>query len=187
MYFWSLEPCTIQAKINPEGEVTIVHKTSMTNMRKHVRDDNFNYFGVGWSGGTDDYPKASTDSCGVCAVVEGENCLCDTSIVETPVFTSKPSSAYDILSQAHIGAPDPTTFDLNEYTIAEVGDGFTVYQKASDALYGTSTIFEVFDGKGGVKLLKNTKSMVQLPGKHSLQWKKGNLFLLCECYAYYIF
>jgi len=164
VYYWTNAECSISVKIDPEGEVTIVHSSSVGDMAKHVRDDNFNYFSVKWEGGQSNYPKAAEGSCGACDIeqIEGQDCLCAATIVETPVFTSLPSSDQDILSQAHIGAPDPASFDSNLYTNSEYGTGFIAHHRTSSDAYSTHTIFEILDSTSSVKFLKNAISMVQV-------------------------
>ena len=163
VYHWAFAPCNIQVKVNPEGEAAIVHDVSTESDGKvpHVNDDTRNYFGVSWTNSL--YPQQTVDSCGLCETIEEVNCLCETSVEETLVFTTDPDSVEAVLSALHIGAPDPSSFDDGIFSTSSV-NGFIVH-KMGDS-YAINTIFEVVDSAGRRHFLKNAESTVYLESRN---------------------
>ena len=79
-YYWTNEQCTIQAKVNSAGLVSIVYKTD-GKMHTNVATENRNYFKVYWDG---DFPKIDGNSCGegACTSLADGGCLCDIKLSE---------------------------------------------------------------------------------------------------------
>ena len=132
-------------------------------MHPNVRDDNRNFFKVYWSG---DYPRNDIDgndgnSCakGACASLPSGGCLCNTTVIESIVFTSMPSSIDEVLSKLYIGGFDPSAYD--EGTFVEYSEnGITAYLLAGK--FSTKSLFKVTDKYGRIRLLKNAKETVQI-------------------------
>jgi len=137
------------------------------------------YFGVIWDEGSGSYPRASSNCDGISTCqVHGSTCICDTSVQTTAVFDGslKPNVG-ELLSQLHIGAPDPSRFGAtysrcssqictqSQYEIWSKNN-ITGYASA----FGNWTIFKVTDPTTGkVLLLSNTKSIVYVGGGHAFR------------------
>lgn len=175
-YHWTNVDCSIQAKVNSEGMVAIVHDTSNLNtLPLHISDESLNYFSVYWEGGI--YPSAAGNSCshGACLVLEHDDaCLCQAHVVNRPVFVGNTASMIplrveNILASLTIGHADPKIYDDGLYTEVNHTDAegmrFTTYTKGgSPTTLDEDTVFKVMDGKGRTVFLKNVKSTVHLQG-----------------------
>ena len=168
-YFWSNVDCHLQIKINKKGKAAIVHNIddgdyTYVDMSVHGERSTY-YFGVKWEGsGT--FPSPDTN-CGegMCALsIDGTACLCDTKVVESPVFdgSSFPTSK-GILSNLHIGSPPPDMFESSFYSVSSQSTTqVKLYYKSSSAdEFAIDSIFEVQE-HGVVHYLKNIKSEVYI-------------------------
>jgi len=165
VYHWAYAPCYILAKVNPDGDIAIVHNAIIPSngqpFVQHVMADSLNYFHVNWEENL--FPTAENGQCGSCTLLDGVNCLCETSLTTSTVFTNIPTSADDIISALNIGAPDPANFDTNYYGVAATGPGFKVYHVGgASGSYNVDTIFEVTDHNGRLLFLKNVMSNVSI-------------------------
>jgi len=162
---WTDSSCKIRMKVDMFGLVSIVHRSSDADV--NVRNDNNNYFKVYWDG---DYPKNDLNgSCGsACTPLDDGGCLCDVTVSEVAVFTSLPSSDEEVLSNLYIGAFDPTAYDDGTYT-TEVNGDIIAYHK--NGVLSSSTIFEVTDKFGRVRLLKNSKETVGVVGSPEISFR----------------
>ena len=159
-FSWTNSSCSVKAQINQDGEVAIIHDVSpLPNpVKGRVAVDTGTYFGVFWDA-DNSYPRASA-GCGSCET-RGTTCLCDADVTTEAVFTVGVPVLSDIMSQLHIGAPDPLS--LEGYSQTSSGTGFLVHAKNS--ILDVDTIFEVLSDSGGPStFLKNMKSTVSLDG-----------------------
>ena len=167
-YHWSSFDCSIQAKINNEGRVALVHETdNMGTIPPHLNaETTMNYFNVYWNGdGT--FPSPET-GCGTCRIADDEDaCICHTQVMDDIVFSTEPVSVEEILSNLYIGAAAPDVFDSGSYsTESPANKEFTVhFPQNSVGVYTSDTIFELEHPYHGMKLyLKNSKSTVVVKG-----------------------
>jgi uncharacterized protein (DUF1501 family)/uncharacterized protein (DUF1800 family) len=121
MYWWTETPCHLQAQVNIDGRVSVVHPGSESVRRVGVNSDN--WFRVRWHAGH--FPAAASNCGGTgttCSVVAGETgdtCLCDIEMTTSAVFTDAtrvPSQA-EVEEQLRIGAPSPDQFDSGTYSL----------------------------------------------------------------------
>lgn len=140
-YHWTNDDCAIQAKVDATGQVALVYEpNNYAYLHRHVRDDNRNFFKVYWD--SDDYPKNDAEfvesgngnSCGNsgnytsgCRGLPIGGCLCDTSITESRVFRTMPTSIAEVLSTLTVGAFDPESYDQGTYEKHGPVNGVTVY------------------------------------------------------------
>jgi len=164
-YHWANTACSIQVKVNRDGEASIIHDVTVIDDPKVslVNDDTQNYFSVNWLG---DYPKKKVGDCGVCVSDAENNCICHTVTEDSIVFDSLPADGETVLSTLTIGAPNPASFD-NIYTEVLQGNGFKVHTMGNG--YQIDSIFEIEDNVGRTHYRKNAKSTV------SLKDSSGNL------------
>lgn len=129
--FWTNAPCGLLAKVNGDGEVSVVHGADTAWSRSAIGADNEDYFRVNWllghdsggsgagggDGGGSSYPKVADGSCArspSCTITADEggaaSCLCNVTVVERPVFRvgSELPSRDEVLAQLSIAAFDPT-------------------------------------------------------------------------------
>eukprot|EP01047_Picozoa_sp_COSAG01_P010082 COSAG01_NODE_423_length_17260_cov_203.736962_16_plen_544_part_00 len=89
VYWWTQTPCYLQAQVNIDGRVSVVHSGSESIRRVGI--NNGNWFRVRWSAGN--FPKAAAGcsaSSNTCSIVRGENgdtCLCGIDMTTSAVFT----------------------------------------------------------------------------------------------------
>lgn len=153
--------------VSSTGTIAIVHDPNLVNDRvvdPQVSPTNTNYFKVSWD--TEDYPQPS-NACGggICQLISSSECLCDITIEESTIYTSRPAVA-DIILNLHIGGVDTTSFD-GEYTEAESSSGVTVYHKNGSG-YTTDTIFKI-DYYGKESFFKNLLSTVKINSTYSFR------------------
>ena len=77
---WTNSPCRVQAAVNPEGDVAVIHDVSSQNgpAMGRVSEAGATYFRVEWDG-NGDYPRASRGCSSTCTI-SGTNCLCDVEV-----------------------------------------------------------------------------------------------------------
>ena len=95
-----------------------------------------------------------------------DSCLCNTSIIERPIFNSIPSSKAESIEKLTVGAYDPLSFDSSMYSsVFDDNTNITAYLKGN--LFNSETIFEFDDVNGRTFLMKNIESSVYLKGIES--------------------
>lgn len=168
-YHWTSTDCFIQAKVNSEGMVAIVHDASHLPNRLplHLSEESLNYFMVFWEGGV--YPTVQ-NNCGnnQCkALPDGDSCLCQAYVENMQYFPDVASitSTDDIIASLKIGHTDPALYSA-AYTernhVDLQNNTFVTYEK--DDFFDENTVFKVADDKGREFFLKNIKSTVKLQG-----------------------
>jgi len=159
-YFWTDDQCLLRIKVNPDGDVVIIHKpSSYTSKVLHINDDNENWFKVYW--GDNGYPKAENDCDGICVTTPDGSCLCGTSVSNSRVFSGMPESISEAVSNLFIGALDPRIYYDGIYSpITDTNSNITAYLK--DNRFDSDTIFEFTNKKGQKFLMKNLKETVQV-------------------------
>jgi len=168
-YFWSNADCHLQIKINKKGKAAIVHNIAdgdytYVDMSVHGETSTY-YFGVKWKGsGTFPSPDTNCNE-GMCALsIDGTACLCDTKVVESPVFDgSSFPTGEEILSNLHIGSPPPDMFESGFYSVSSQSttEVKLYYKSSSVDEFAIDSIFEVQE-HGVVHYLKNMKSEVYI-------------------------
>ena len=83
---WTNSPCRIQASVNSDGDVAVIHDVSSQNAPAmgRVNEAGATYFRVEWDGNKD-YPKTS-DGCSDACTVSGSKCICDIEVANGSVF-----------------------------------------------------------------------------------------------------
>jgi uncharacterized protein (DUF1800 family) len=122
-YWWTEDPCRLQAQVNVDGRVSVVHPGGESVRRVGVNSEN--WFRVRWREGH--FPRAAS-GCGggggACSVVAGESgdtCLCEIDMATSAVFRDAdtvPSQA-EVEEALRIGAPAPGTFDAGAYALCD--------------------------------------------------------------------
>jgi len=182
-FTWTSVPCTVQAQVDKEGYVAVVHDaTPLTNpVMGRVGLDTGTYFRVLWDGAS--FPKATDGCSGGSCYVRGTTCVCDTSVLTTSVFDGTFFPTEDELEdQLHIGAPKPgdgysvcqaqVCIDAQSYVIVHTLTPIT----SSDQLplaFGQDTIFET-NSAGKSTYLFNKASIVQVGGGY--QFRNAPMF-----------
>ena len=176
--FWTHHPCEIKVKVNHAGLVSIVYDAD-DSVHTNVAMDNRNYFKVYWDG---DFPRNDLDgidgnSCGNgdCSPIADGGCLCNITVTEEAVFSDIPASPDDVLSELYIGAYDPSAYDEGHFT-KHSGELVTAY--LVNDIHSSSTVFEVTDEFGRVRLLKNSKETINISGgSNSLSFQSAPSFM----------
>lgn len=159
-WHWTNMPCSIRAKVDENGDVSIAHDYVHTvNQQDYVtsadfNENNTNYFPVYWEGGS--YPSVA-NKCGsnICATL-GNECLCNVAVVENRVFNKAPNSTAEVINRLFIGSFEPT---LSNYTLAAISGEVKVYHKIGGTQFDSATVFGVTI-KGRTTYYKNIRSMV---------------------------
>lgn len=178
-YHWSSFDCSVQAKINNEGRVALVHETdNMGTIPPHLNaEKTMNYFNVYWNG-DGSFPSPES-GCGTCRLTDAQDaCICQTQTTDDIVFSSEPVSVEEILSNLYIGAAPPDVFDAGSYSSeSPANKEFTVhFPQGSSGVYTLDTVFELkHPYHGATVYLKNTKSTVALKG-----WERPTVVLEAE-------
>jgi len=125
---WLSRPCTIQAQVDYNGHVSLVHDassvgTSVAPEFKAMVDPD-KHFNVQWENGGA-YPKAA-DNCagsdGSCTVFgSSSTCLCTVTVNTTTAFASMPT-LQEVSSQLLIGSAPPNMFDIGDYVLCGTAD-----------------------------------------------------------------
>ena len=164
-YTWMNRPCKIQVQVYESGQINIKHGGTPTDKDDIAADgddgdiddrddqsawfkgDFKNHFKVGWKDGN--FPYGSSCTGDACALDDdGESCVCDTTVQETPVFVDSSSvpTRQQVLDQLHIGSTPPDTFDAGTYTLCataacQAAQGVEVWTR--DGSFDMTTIFKV--------------------------------------------
>ena len=123
-------------------------------------------FEVVWDGNSYPNPANGCDFDDSCTLV-GETCHCSTTTSMGAVFSGAiiVPSPEELLSQLHIGAPQPDTFDPGTYTLSSTeASGVEVWTKVGSAEFDMDTMFKVPNAFGGDKWLANKASQVNVGG-----------------------
>ena len=186
-WHWTTESCKIQVKILSNGLLAVVHDPNKsrnvygkdyepyTNSLVNVTET-VSFFSVHWEKnvtGDDQFPSVD-NNCGEgsCQLLEeDESCYCDTTTSEEVVFESLPSWE-DALEKLTVGASPIDMYDLNHYTLVDVGTDIKSYKLSSSGSdYSVDTVFEVKSkfNSNGVMYLKNVKSSVTVAGLYTIR------------------
>ena len=126
---WTDKGCSIEAKVDNDGKVSIVHAPETPEAPVHERYNRRakNFFRVKWTDGN--FPSPANDcGAGACTLLD-DGCLCQTAeesfpILDVNIFdqylSSPPSNLDDIVANLHIGAVNPTTEDSQEYSVSDI-------------------------------------------------------------------
>lgn len=127
-----------------------------------------------------DYPHVNENACDG-GTIEGDFCLCDTTVVDSVAHSSLPSR--NQVLELTVGAFDPTMYDGagEEYNIVVDSSDVSVYKKASAVSdYSTETVFRVMKD-GSHVFFKNVISVVN--GELTFQPVFSMCSLLRFCFA----
>ncbi|KAL3921612.1 MAG: hypothetical protein SGILL_002660 [Bacillariaceae sp.] len=175
-FYWSSESCTMQAKINKEGNIAIVHKHHVpkpktTENQEHVwhtyrqvDEKTIMNFRVDWKSDIDNFLDDYDGNCAAsnCWTNEFDGlCQCNVTVSETPAFedTTELVSADSVLSTATFGV-----FDMVSSQMSFVSSGVDNVEidSASATTFTIDTVFKVVDSNGIVRYRKNLGSTAQL-------------------------
>ena len=178
---WSSAGCSTRAKLSYK-DVGLVGRVDQPSpdwngdrVTAHIVDDTTaNFFKVAWSDPsyTSSLPIDATACLAFSSCYSvGDGCICDTTLAESPVFTSASQigSKDDVISSLFVGAFEPDTFDGGEIvSLGNCGiDGLAVYSTYGSDNCASLTVdafFGVIDGQGVQKYLKNLQSVVTIDG-----------------------
>ncbi len=171
-WFWTNQSCSIKAKVASNGMVALVHNpnfdinddlSTKQKVVEHLNEDNINFFKVPWEG--QEFPNPSNncgDSLSLSCVLIQENCLCDVTVTESPIFTSIPGRTR-VLNKCRVGFPDPASFDDGTFEAPILKKGVRVYHKVGEAQFSEHTVFGVWYRQKLV-YFKNQVSTVSISG-----------------------
>jgi len=118
---WTNAPCRIQAAVNPDGDVGVIHDVSSQNgpVMGRVSEAGATFFRVDWEG-SDNYPKVSRGCSSNCTVIDTK-CICDIEVDTHAVYRGSqlPTNRESALQQLHIGALDPYSFASGTYSVCQ--------------------------------------------------------------------
>ena len=165
----------MSAQIDVDGRVAIIHSSDGNTIKERVGINTGTYFGAFWD--ADTYPQASSSCDGIpTCQVQGDTCLCETTVQTTAVFDGLevPTMA-QLLSDLYIGASDPDHFDTGHYTLCTADlcteSEFDIYSRVGvtvNANYAAAFDDETIFAVNGL-FLSNTKSIVSVGGSHSFR------------------
>lgn len=126
-YVWMDTPCEVQAQVDADGMVSIVHggprdmsggTASKDYSHATFAVDNMNVFRPDWRGGVWPHAESGCNGSADCEV-HGSTCLCNTTVITDAVYTTTDGldQPERMLSQLHVGAVSPDTFDAGTYTL----------------------------------------------------------------------
>ena len=169
-YYWSNAACLIKAKINPQGQIGIIHEhldyDDNGNLKGNIPDSfssqTNNYFRVNWTNGY--FPQGTTCTSNCMASTDG-SCICLIEISEQKVFDSIP--AYDeAKSQLKIGGLDPAMFEscqmMGQSSSSPESKIVIGWNCHSSNIIDEKTIFELRSSHNPIRFLKNSNSMVEI-------------------------
>jgi len=182
LYWWTEEPCSLQAQVNIDGRVSIVHPGSESIRRVGVNSGS--WFRVHWE--QDQFPSAP--GCGgdesICSVVLGESgdtCLCDIDMATSAVYddaSQVPELVSEVQEALRIGSPSPDHFGSGTYAMCDTAACqaraplVKVYTRgtADSPLFDETAIFEIFDAlRVRSVYLTNKQSVVTIASGHSFR------------------
>lgn len=165
---WTSEPCLVQAQINTNGFVAIVHSQSSdsNSWSDTPRQANNNHaFSVPWHGNV--WPTVA-ESCTAGCTIQGSTCLCDITISQAAVFTSSTGmpTHNQITQLLTVGSAAPDQFDAGLYSKCATStctsqSGIEVYHKAPVNQFDKDTIFKL-TVHGSPRYLLNMVSTVKI-------------------------
>jgi len=174
-YVWLDVPCTVEAQVNDEGMVSLVHSgvTGIDDADRTMEismPDNGNYFRVRWADGQ--FP-ASWNNCSQASAcrLSGTTCLCATSVETVAAFTdaAAPPSRQQVEEMLHVGSASPESFDSGIYTectssaCASVANEVAIFTR--NGAFDEHTIFRIaVNGSARVIDLANVRSTVRVQG-----------------------
>jgi hypothetical protein len=111
------------------------------------------------------WPTAANDCGGSAGCdVHGNTCLCDTAVQTSAVFTGELPSAAEMLSQLHIGATTPDTYDAGTYTLsAQWSTAEVEVWTLADGALDVDTIFKI-TSSGETVWRANVETLVNIDG-----------------------
>ena len=187
---WANAWCNVQVKVDFEsGYTAIVNEVEpdhagMAQLEPQVSPDTVNLFKTYWTDGI--YPS-DINAClslhaggASCVVHEGKSCICETTVVDSAVFTSADSSMSidQLMMDLRTGAVDPATFDSGTFYSLDCGiEGVTVYFKSGDCSSLTSDSIFAFSNKSKPYFLKNMRSNVHISGSNEYSFRNPIQFI----------
>lgn len=160
IYNWRSDSCSIKAKIDAFGEVAIVHDSQLGDPERLVGKDTVSFFHVYWESPT--FPSIENNCGGGLCELVGNICSCNTTVIETMVFSELPSNGVELLERLKIGAPNPAMFTTGKYRASVYSD--YVFHSADGNCCNPDTVFEVVDPYGVTHFLSNKASSVIITG-----------------------
>jgi len=180
-YHWSTDSCIIKVKVNSVGQVALVYEPDdYAYLHPHIDVSNRNYFKVYWGGeyplNDNDVPHGNSCGEGICQSLATGGCLCHTSMSQSRVFKSMPSSVDEVLSKLTIGAYDPSAYDDGTYAEELNMNGVTAFLTIAGT-FNVDTVFVVTDSYGRVRRLKNSKEFVRIKGAPEYAFRNAPSFM----------
>jgi hypothetical protein len=173
-YIWRSVRCTVQAQVDAEGRVNLVHTGSSFG---HLQRGSRSSFRVRWHHG--EFPSTTgalsdCDRASGCSVV-GDTCVCDTVATRTAVFidASAPPTREQIESQLFVGSVPPNGFGssrsyeqcVSVACAAVAGEVGIFTPRSSNGAFDMDTIFRIaVNGSARVLHLANVAHSVRLVG-----------------------
>lgn len=172
VFYWLSAPCSMRAKVSPEGNVAIVHIPSAATGDKegatysHVSTDNKSFFRTDWRASNsfpdigsflDDFDNKCESIQGCFVDVTDGNCQCEVTVEDSVAFAedSELISVDNLLSTATIGS-----FSSDDASFVSTGiDGVKKHPAGQLSL---DTIFQVTDSIGRTHYRKNLLSIAKL-------------------------
>jgi cullin-associated NEDD8-dissociated protein 1 len=170
-FVWSNATCSIQARVESDGVVALVHNPSLDPedgqyVLDRVNATNPNSFKVMW---TDSLYPSTSNQCGSDACQKtSDGCLCRVTVDHNVAFTAMPSLS-DIQAKLKIGSPNPESFDPAEYTLVTTKRAvIRIYQQTDEDVFSKNTIFSI-NHYGKRIFLKNVVSSVSIGTEFSFR------------------
>lgn len=167
---WTPQECSILAKVNDGGQVSIVHRPNEAfDVDDKYSPDAKNFFSVSWEQGTHPSPNNGCGD-GVCTITGDGSCLCETREVSQPVLSDFNAivqmNLSDLRSLFHIGSFDPASHDAGTFLgpkAIATKDGREVLIWSSAERPGSiQDAVVALPGPAGTKHYRNRESSVQI-------------------------
>lgn len=193
-YTWMDIRCSIEAQIDLEGKVSLVHATTDTQQNgpsertpSWLQLNSRSSFRVRWAGGA--FPTAvSNCSSAVGCRIDGETCICSTEVSTAAVFvdSNAPPNKASILTQLHIGSVAPADWEAGAYepciTAAcqrVANESVDIFTRAGSAgAFDEHTIFRVRVNSSRVLHLANVESTVHVVGARQYGFRNPPSFMM---------
>jgi hypothetical protein len=165
LFYWTDAPCTLQAKINPEGHIAIVHQQESRSEQEYnfrmVDGKTIMFFRVDWQSNVEEWLDNYQMNCGLSNCWTNKNdgtCQCNVTVSEAAAFDTKDDflSAENVLARARIGV-----FQSVSSSLSFVATGVDGVDMTSGAL-SVDTVFKVVDYNGNTQYRKNVISTTEL-------------------------
>ena len=165
---WTPQECSILAKVNDVGQISIVHRPNETfDVDEKYSSGARNFFSVSWEEGAYPSPENGCGN-GTCNMTYDGTCFCETRETSQPVLSDFNTVAQVDLralrSIFHVGSFDPASYDAGTFMDPEfiaTKDGHKVFIWRS-----TTGIIEdavvALPGRAGTKYYRNRESTVQI-------------------------